>query len=232
MIWLVLIGIVIVIAIIIGIAQSTRPKSDAGSFPFEKNKALFSPAERSFLGVLEQTVGQEYKIFGKIRLADIVSVRKGISPKENRGAFNKISSKHLDFILCNPTDLSVVCGIELDDKSHNSGKSQKRDELIKNVFEAVSIPLVRVKAQATYNPNEIQQQIFRALGRVPAVEIVSPPPPISEATIPTTETPEKSCPKCSAPMKRRKATRGAHAGKDFWGCSSYPKCKTAFVIES
>jgi restriction system protein len=44
------------------------------------------------------------------------------------------------------------------------------------------------------------------------------PPPLPPAEIP-------SCPKCASPMVRRKAKQGAYAGREFWGCSSYPKCK-------
>jgi restriction system protein len=33
------------------------------------------------------------------------------------------------------------------------------------------------------------------------------------------------CPACGADMLERKATRGAHAGQSFWGCSRYPKCR-------
>lgn len=33
------------------------------------------------------------------------------------------------------------------------------------------------------------------------------------------------CPKCGAPMVKRMATRGVNAGKPFYGCSRYPKCK-------
>ena len=32
------------------------------------------------------------------------------------------------------------------------------------------------------------------------------------------------CPKCSSEMKKRVARQGANAGKEFWGCVSYPKC--------
>lgn len=35
------------------------------------------------------------------------------------------------------------------------------------------------------------------------------------------------CPKCGASMKKRVARQGPHAGKEFWGCSTYPKCKGA-----
>ncbi len=33
------------------------------------------------------------------------------------------------------------------------------------------------------------------------------------------------CPNCHAPMVLRVAKQGEHAGKKFWGCSNYPKCK-------
>jgi len=33
------------------------------------------------------------------------------------------------------------------------------------------------------------------------------------------------CPRCGSPMVLRTATRGANAGKQFWGCSTYPACK-------
>ena len=33
------------------------------------------------------------------------------------------------------------------------------------------------------------------------------------------------CPKCGAPMVRREAKRGVHAGNVFYGCSNYPKCR-------
>lgn len=34
-----------------------------------------------------------------------------------------------------------------------------------------------------------------------------------------------SCPKCGSAMVRRTARSGAGAGQEFWGCSTYPKCR-------
>ncbi|MEE1279302.1 MAG: topoisomerase DNA-binding C4 zinc finger domain-containing protein, partial [Oscillospiraceae bacterium] len=36
---------------------------------------------------------------------------------------------------------------------------------------------------------------------------------------------EIKCPKCGADLIIRTATRGANAGKQFYGCSNYPKCR-------
>ena len=34
------------------------------------------------------------------------------------------------------------------------------------------------------------------------------------------------CPNCQIPLVRRTAQSGPFAGKPFWGCSNYPKCRT------
>lgn len=39
------------------------------------------------------------------------------------------------------------------------------------------------------------------------------------------------CPKCGAKMVKRKATKGANAGKEFYGCSNFPKCRCIVNIE-
>lgn len=36
---------------------------------------------------------------------------------------------------------------------------------------------------------------------------------------------ESACPKCGAEMVKRQARKGANAGKAFWGCSTFPKCR-------
>ncbi len=48
------------------------------------------------------------------------------------------------------------------------------------------------------------------------------------------KTPDKSvilCPKCGSPMILKVAKHGEYAGKKFWGCSNYPKCKYIISIE-
>jgi restriction system protein len=39
-----------------------------------------------------------------------------------------------------------------------------------------------------------------------------------------------SCPACGKPMVRRAAKAGSKAGQSFWGCSSYPRCKTTRAL--
>ncbi|MCD2492969.1 NERD domain-containing protein [Lacrimispora sp. NSJ-141] len=39
------------------------------------------------------------------------------------------------------------------------------------------------------------------------------------------------CPRCGAHMVKRKATKGANAGNEFYGCSRYPKCRGIINIK-
>nr|WP_067291440.1 restriction endonuclease [Marinobacterium profundum] len=58
------------------------------------------------------------------------------------------------------------------------------------------------------------------------------------ATLPQ-ETPETSisttpipaCPRCSSVMVKRKARQGANAGRAFWGCPRFPKCRGIINID-
>lgn len=37
---------------------------------------------------------------------------------------------------------------------------------------------------------------------------------------------QKNCPKCGKAMVLRVSKKGANVGKQFWGCSAFPKCRT------
>ena len=93
-------------------------------------KSLFTPAERSFLGVLEtlqyEGVGYAYKV----RLADIFGIKKGLERADRTRALNKITSKHVDFLLVQKSDGKPILGIELDDSSHEEEERVSRDAFV------------------------------------------------------------------------------------------------------
>ena len=152
-----LIGLLIVGAIILGVIKAISAGKKAGgtSFPYEAVPHLFTPAERSFLGVLDQVVDPEYRIFGKVRAADVMGVTKGTTRSERLQAFNRIQSKHFDFVVCRASDSSILLLIELDDKSHKNTSGMKRDNFVERATEAASIPLLRIPCQRSYSTHEV-----------------------------------------------------------------------------
>lgn len=137
--------------------------SESIAYPYERIEMMFSPAERSFLGVLEQAVGDEYRIFGKVRVADVAKVKRGLSQPASRGALNRIASKHFDFVVCDRNELKILCAIELNDKSHTTKSRKKRDELIEGICGAIALPLMQVTAKTSYSVPEIRQQVMECV---------------------------------------------------------------------
>jgi Protein of unknown function (DUF2726) len=132
--------------------------------PYTKKKYFFSVAERSFYEVLRRLV-PSYTVFAKVRLADLIYVTKGTGAW--RQHFNRISAKHLDFVLCD-ANLVPVVAIELDDSSHDEEDRQSRDGFVDKALAAADVPIVRIPCQRTYAPNEIREQLRRYLPIIPA----------------------------------------------------------------
>lgn len=162
--------LVIVVVVVAGLVAVASKKAGTGSrvgFPYVPAKALFSPAECSFLGVLDQAVGSEYRIFGKVRVADLAAVKPGLGLAARQGALNRVAAKHFDFVVCRASDLSVVCAVELNDRSHSSRRAQARDELLANVCGAIGLPLFQVTAKRVYSAQELQAQFASVIDAAP-----------------------------------------------------------------
>ena len=158
-----LVGIVVVVFVLVSIIGRFK-KAGRADYPYERIEKLFSPAERSFLGVLEENFGRDYAILGKLRLADIIRVRKGLSNSARTAALNRITSKHVDFALCDLDTREVIGVIELDDSSHQKASRQRRDEFIDKALGAAGVPAVHITAQRSYTPAKVREQVSILLG--------------------------------------------------------------------
>ena len=207
--------IAIIVAIVVVLLMLLLKKRRGSAYPYKKLDALFTPAERSFLGVLTQAVDNRYLIFGKVRVADVITPQTGLSRSVWQKAFNKISRKHFDYILCDKDDLSVICAIELNDSSHNSKKRKQRDAFLEGSCLSAKLLLLQFTARARYNVAEVQSTLETALADAGSKR--------SSKQRPTTD--EKRCPRCSAVMIKKVAKKGKNPGSEFWACSAFPKCR-------
>jgi hypothetical protein len=158
--------LVIVILVLFALVQKKAPASTSRiGYPYQSRGPLFSAAERSFLGVLDSAVGPEYRVFGKVRVADVASVCSGLGNSARQGALNRIAAKHFDFVVCRATDMTVVAAIELNDRSHAGQRAQARDDLLANVCRVINLPLLTIVAKPSYAIPEIRAQFQTAILR-------------------------------------------------------------------
>ena len=127
-------------------------------YPYQKRPSLLTAAELRFLRVLEQAVRGRYCIHAQVRLADLLQVRSNTG-RGRMAAQNRINSKHVDFVLCEPGSLAIVCAIELDDRSHLLPARQARDAFLEAACRAAGLPLLRFPVQRNYVLKDISRAI-------------------------------------------------------------------------
>jgi ssDNA-binding Zn-finger/Zn-ribbon topoisomerase 1 len=181
---------------------------------YARREFLFTAAEFRFLQVLRRGLPSGLEIFAKVRVADVLLPVEGLNPKAWRAAFNQITGKHLDFVLCDRESGRIACAIELNDRSHERKDRRKRDEFIARACAEAGFPLIMVPAARDYDTESIRATILGAM------EKQSTPPLLSEP--PTTA--DTLCPRCGARLTRRVARRGQRAGSAFLACERYPAC--------
>ncbi|RME47503.1 MAG: DUF2726 domain-containing protein [Caldilineae bacterium] len=204
----------------LGIKPETSPLEEV---PYRLRDDFLSPAEISFYHVLRSVVKNRLTIAMKVRLADIFFVAQ---PNKNLAHYNRITRRHVDFLLCEPATMRPLVGIELDDSTHQRKDRRERDEFVNRVFKTAKLPLLRVPVKSAYSTREIAellQGVLPSEGREK-----QPSSPLADqqtilqnqgkANVP-------SCPKCGSPMVIRTVKKGQHQGKQFYGCSNFPKCR-------
>ncbi|MDY0263503.1 DUF2726 domain-containing protein [Syntrophotalea acetylenica] len=227
--------------------QSKGPSEEA---TYEARQKLFSPAERSFFGVLEQAVAGQFRVMGKIRLGDLIQPAKGFSHSQRTGAWNRIHQKHVDFVLCHPDTLAVVAVVELDDTSHRRKTRTERDAFVDKTLSTAGIPIVHFVARKGYALPEVTAKLSEfvslrseaseplALSGVAqeeqaSAEVSADSVDEMSAEVPHDHAREQAAPVCMAcgsPMVKRRARKGPNAGKYFWACSAFPKCRKIQIL--
>lgn len=143
-----------------------RPKKHGDEYPltnyyeYDAHKNLMSIAELSFYHSLNKAVGDNYLIFAKVRVADVLKPKKNLYHRsEWQKAFNRISSKHFDFVLCDPKTMSICKVVELNDKSHQKPERILRDSFITVACSTADLPLIMIDARRSYCLSELKFQI-------------------------------------------------------------------------
>jgi len=137
-------------------------KAKTSKWPYLKKDSLLTEAEKKFYFVLSEIIGDNYLIFSKVRMADLLYL-----PKMNNSDYyhyqNKIQSKHVDFLLCDKENIKPLLVLELDDSSHLKIDRILRDTLVDKIFENAQIPILHIKNSTAYDKASLLNQIKTTL---------------------------------------------------------------------
>jgi hypothetical protein len=147
---LALITLVVIVAVL-----ASRLNDNSFPFPFDSKKAIFTPAEKNFQNLIEQALGPKYRVINRVRLSDVVTIRKGVSSRASQTAAKSAETKYLDFVICNRSSMKLLGAIDLVD-TQGRGYKIKKDWFVSGSLEAASIPHLRIKVKANYTLEEIR----------------------------------------------------------------------------
>ena len=129
--------------------------------PYFRRRYLLTKSESRFYDILRRIV-RDHVVFAKVRLADVVDADD--RHRYWQANFNRVCSKHLDFLVCDSLFRPLIA-IELDDPSHRRQDRRKRDDDVDRLLEAVSLPLLRVFVRKTYDSDLIARLLLMKLKR-------------------------------------------------------------------
>ncbi|MGE6606788.1 DUF2726 domain-containing protein [Halomonas sp. NPDC076908] len=115
---------------------------------YKGNRFLMTPTERDVYKILEKGYGDKYYIFCQVRVVDIVqpNINKYQTwTKEYKSLFWQISQWHFDYVMCNKSDFSIFCALELDDASHERADRVRRDRILNAVCTDAGVDLKRMR---------------------------------------------------------------------------------------
>ncbi len=149
--------------VIVGVLAS-RLNDNSFPFPFDSKASVFTPAEKNFQNLLEQAMGNKYRILNRVKLSDIVTIRNGVSNRASQNAASNAEGKYLDFVICERNSMKLLGAVDLVD-TKGRGYKIKKDWFVSGALEAASVPHLRIKVKANYTLDEIRACInSRLLG--------------------------------------------------------------------
>ena len=149
--------VLVLIAVYAKEKNSKKPDTPQNEkLPYKLRDSVLTKAELNFSKALGQYVSGSYIILTKVRLYDIFYVYGS----SNRSSYNnKISQKHVDFLICDRITFAPVYAIELDDSSHNRPSVQDRDEEVNAIYASAGLKLIHIKCRGEYTEKDFKEVI-------------------------------------------------------------------------
>lgn len=165
-----IIGILAALCILIfrdkGFTPPKTAVSDAKTYAaFERADSLFvNRSELAFFHSLHRALPGEYHLHSKVRLEDIVRVKRAITGQARWYLRGRVKSRHVDYLITDGQGVPKAA-IELDGSSHNKAAANA-DALKNGIFSFVGIPLIRVRTGEDFE-GAVHEILARLIGPEP-----------------------------------------------------------------
>ncbi len=231
--WLLLMVILALVVLVVILAVRQRLAREG--FVFDTLNQVCAPAEQVFLRTLEQVLDRRYRVFAKVSLAALVRPAPGMAAGTQAAALRVLEGTILDFVISSADTAALVGIVQCVSPGNVTVPATADQEGVEQAMASLNVPILFFSAGRSYAAEELRRRLDECYAPL-SVTVTARDQGENQAQVTWflaegtlfSETEADSsplCPRCAAPMVRRHAERGPHAGKAFWACAAYPRCR-------
>lgn len=144
-----------------------EPVDFGGELPYRRRERLLVGSERALYDALLVAAADHYRVFAKVRLADLVSLP---AQQTHRWAhWSRIAQKQVDFLLCDRVALAPLLVVEVQGPA-TAPHGDERDEFVGAALAAAGIPVLRLPSRNVYSPEQIAKSMRERFVAAPETE--------------------------------------------------------------
>ncbi len=216
------------------VKEKSLPESP--DYPYIREQTLLTAYEQSLHSALNRVIDDQYSIFAKVGLANILGIDPELPERVLGSARERIERENVDFVLCESNGTGILGVIQLDPYTHQPDGRRRHDTFIDTALKAAGIPVIRMPIQEKYSEQELRIEITRSLvlnwGKEPEAGNQAIDGIESETSGPKYGgQPLGDCPDCGSSLQIRQARKGKFAGQHLLICSRYPACNNIRLIK-
>jgi hypothetical protein len=152
-----------IIAIFIKTITLLKFRKKSTNFKYESMEEILSNTEQSFFLVLKESLANDYEIFAKVRITDVLTPDEIFHLQNCNATFYRDLPKHFDYILCEKRTLAIVAVIALDDKDHIQREARARNRFVEKACRTAGFKLLRFPSRSGYRTQAVRDIIINSL---------------------------------------------------------------------
>lgn len=218
----------ITITILFGAFYAWKFRDGGSELELQRRSRMLTAAERNFFECLANALSDEFYIFTKVRVLDVVEASPASNRMQRRKIKRNLSAECLDYVLCKKHDLSIFGIVELEnfEKRSNAKNRVRREKLISEVCKTANLRLFYFDIRQDYQGMDIRR-LVTGRSRRTTTEAITPTHQTQMSTDGASVTDYsrmRSCPKCHSEVVTKIAVKGKRIGEKFLMCRKYPYC--------
>ncbi len=130
---------------------------------YSRRSSVVGKNEMKCMASLTRVAGKNARVLPKVRMNEVVRVSREFA--EDHSIAAKLKSRHVDFLLCNPSTLEPIAAVNLERPAQRDTRGDKvkadsrTDSFSEDVLRLANVPLLKLTIADEYDPSDISRRL-------------------------------------------------------------------------